>query len=235
MMNGLLQRAVATAQVMVEDLEQLILSTDDHHHLHKVLRVRNGEAVVATDGAGSWRNCVWHAGLAADGPVLFEDRPAPVVKVGFALTKGDKPELVVQKLTELGVDLIQPFIAQRTVVRWDEKKRTANLERFRRVAYEAAMQSRRVWLPEVADIIEFDRIPMTERNLAQAGGEPLSIATPVVFVGPEGGWSEAELATASARFDLGPTILRAETAALAVAVQLVSQRLLPTSSGESPL
>ena len=224
MINGLLKRAAGVTQLLVNDLDNPVPSQSDLHHAVKVLRIRSGEAVVVTDGVGGWRMCVWQDALVVDGPIEFEPRTSPVIKVGFALTKGDKPELVVQKLTEIGVDIIQPFVSQHTVVRWDDKKREANLERFRRVSHEAAMQSRRVWLPEVAEIAEFDHIAMSERNLAQAGGKALTLDLPEVFVGPEGGWSDAELATASAQLGLGPTILRAETAALAVAIQLVNLR-----------
>ncbi len=79
----------------------------------------------------------------------------PAVTVAFALVKGERPEWVTQKLTELGVDTIVPFTAARSVVRWDDRKAAANRDRLERVAREAAMQSRRCWLPEVASVATF--------------------------------------------------------------------------------
>ena len=81
-----------------------------------------------------------------------------MLTIGFALTKGDKPELVVQKLTELGVDRIVPFVAERSVVRWDDDKAARNVERWRAIAREAAAQAHRPWLPEVAEVRPFAEV-----------------------------------------------------------------------------
>jgi 16S rRNA (uracil1498-N3)-methyltransferase len=157
---------------------------------------------------------------------------APALSVGFALVKGEKPEWIVQKLTECGVDRILPFVAERSVVRWDEAKAARNAERLQRVAVEAAMQSRRVWLPEVAPVRPFAAV-VAEGGagvvLADAEGGPLSMSVdgpaPVVLVGPEGGWSTGEREAAGGRFvRFGPTILRAETAAVAAGVLLSALR-----------
>ncbi len=102
-------------------------------------------------GAGSARRSSRPARSQVDPP------PAPTITVAFALVKGERPELVVQKLTELGVDRIVPFLAERSVVRWEPDKAERNATRLRRVAVEAAMQCRRTWLPEVAALATFDR------------------------------------------------------------------------------
>jgi 16S rRNA (uracil1498-N3)-methyltransferase len=113
----------AVAHVFVEDLDQLELNEEDDHHLRRVLRITPGERVTASDGRGRWRSCrLGPSGLEYEGISGSDDPPAPRVTVAFALTKGDKPEWVVQKLTEAGVDSIQPFVAARSVVRWDDKK-----------------------------------------------------------------------------------------------------------------
>src|SRR5207248_10476150 len=91
----------AAAHVFVADLDALELDADDAHHLSRSLRLRPGELVTAADGAGRWRRCTWTgAGLEADGTVAFDQRPAPALTVAFAIPKGDRPEWIVQKLTE---------------------------------------------------------------------------------------------------------------------------------------
>ena len=75
--------------------------------------------------------------------------------MAFAPVKGERPEWVVQKLTELGIDRIVPLLSERGVVRWTGERGKATVERLRRVAREAAAQCRRVWLPEVCDTMRF--------------------------------------------------------------------------------
>ena len=217
--------------MFVADLEAPELEEGDLRHLERVLRLRPGEPVTASDGQGSWRRFAWGAGgrLAPEAAVVVEDRPSPALTVAFALTKGERPEWVVQKLTEAGIDRIVPFVAERSVVRWDAERAARNVERLRVVAREAAMQSRRAWLPEVAGVASFaEAASLPGAALAEAGGEGPSLERPTVLVGHEGGWAEEELAAADAaglpRVGLGPTVLRAETAALAVGVLLCALR-----------
>jgi 16S rRNA (uracil1498-N3)-methyltransferase len=172
------------------------------------------------------------------GPSQVEAPPVPAVTVAFALTKGDRPEWVVQKLTEIGVDRIVPFRAARSVVRWDEAKVAAHADRWRRVARQAAMQSRRARLPEVAGVASFgDVVAGAGRTaaLAAVGGGPASLDRPTLVVGPEGGWDDAELTCGLPTVGLGPTVLRAETAAMAAAVVLCGLRywtIHPSDLGE---
>jgi 16S rRNA (uracil1498-N3)-methyltransferase len=232
-------RRDAAAHVFVADLAAPELAPDDRHHLERVLRLRPGEVVSASDGAGGWRLCTFAAGgrLEPVGDVGFEPAPSPVVGVGFALTKGDKPEWAVQKLTEVGVDVIVPFVAARSVVKWDPDKAARNAERFERVAREAAMQSRRVWLPQVRPVVPFAEAVTQNAGrpagssgsigslaLAEPGGESVSLAHSWVFVGPEGGWAPEELALGLPNCSLGSTILRAETATVAVGMLLCALR-----------
>jgi 16S rRNA (uracil1498-N3)-methyltransferase len=246
----------SAAHAFVADVGQPELRDEDRHHLERVLRLRVGETVTVSDGRGSWRACAFRAGgvLEAVGEVCVEARPEPLVTVGFALVKGDRPEWAVQKLVEVGVDVIVPFTAARSVVRWDEEKAARNRDRLARVAVEAAMQSRRVWLPEVREISGLaeamvaagadanadavgaragHRARSGPLALAEPGGEPLSLAFPTVFVGPEGGWSPEELALDAGRVSLGSTILRAETATMAVAVLLCALRGKSVQSHEA--
>lgn len=229
--SGLEARRAAAAHVFVLDVAAPALDSVDAHHLERVLRLRVGEPVTVSDGAGSWRACAYAGGARVDplDEVHFEPAPSPGITVGFALTKGDKPEFAVQKLTELGVDRVQPLVSARSVVRWEAEKAARNLERWRRVAREAAMQSRRVWLPEVAPVLSFaDAVAAGGGpegiGMAEPGNPPVGLTKTCVFVGPEGGWSPEELAAVPAKFSLGSTILRAETATLAVGVLLCALR-----------
>jgi len=215
----------ARAHVFVADLEAPELAPDDRHHLERVLRLRPGDELTVADGAGRWRRCRFGPALEADGDVEVEVPPAPAITLAFALTKGERPEWTVQKLTEVGVDRIVPFVSARSIVRWDEAKAERNAERLRRVAREAAMQSRRAFLPVVEDVAEFaDVVTRTGAALAAPDGRPPDLARACLLVGPEGGWTDEELALAPVRVALGPTVLRAETAAVAGAVLLAGLR-----------
>lgn len=219
----------AAAHAFVSDLAEPALDDEDHHHFERVLRLQPGQTVTVSDGAGGWRRCAWRAAgrLEVIGPVETLRWREPTVTIAFALTKGERPEWVVQKLTELGVDRILPFRAGRSVVRWDEEKADAQRERWRRVARLAAMQSRRVRIPEVTGIVAFDRVvgdAGPAAALAAPAGGPVTLDRPTVVIGPEGGWEDQELACGLPTVGLGPTILRAETAALAAAVVLCGLR-----------
>ncbi|HVE46053.1 MAG TPA: RsmE family RNA methyltransferase [Acidimicrobiales bacterium] len=231
------RRAAALAFVDPAQLDgpEMTVQDVDRHHLERVLRLRPGEAVIASDGAGRWRSCRWAlAGrLDADGPVMVEPAPVPPVVVGFAVLKGDRTEWVVQKLTELGVDRLLPFVAERNVVRWEPGSERAlrQAEKWRQVAREAAMQSRRARLPEVAEVQELAQVAAeyasprgSVASMAEPGGPPPSLDRPVVLVGPEGGWSDAELSLGLPTVGLGSGVLRGETAALAAAVLLCGLR-----------
>jgi 16S rRNA (uracil1498-N3)-methyltransferase len=222
--------------VFVADLDALVLEDADRHHLAHALRLRPGEEVTASDGSGRWRRCRYVTGrpgsglsevaLGPEGPIVSEEPPSPAVGVGFVVTKGPRPEWVVQKLTEVGVDRIVPLSSSRSVVRWDAPRAERNVERLRRVAREAAMQSRRNRLPDVTDVLPFADVALAGAAvaLAEVGGKPPSLEHPFVLVGPEGGWDHAELACDLPLVGLGPNVLRAETAAVAAGVLLCALR-----------
>lgn len=215
---------MAAAQVVVEELDAPTMAEEDLHHLARVLRLRPGSTVCATDGAGGWRLTTF-TGVAALDPASDTARePAPPyeVAVGFALVKGDRPELVVQKLTELGVDRIVVFPARRSVVRWDADRAAKNLVRMQRVAREACGQCRRLHLPTV-QIGELGALDGPGVVRADAGGRPLRTNDRMVLVGPEGGWEPDEIAGHEA-VGLADHVLRAETAAIAAGVQLTALR-----------
>ena len=139
--------------------------------------------------------------------------------------KGERPELVVQKLTELGVDRIVPFVTARSVVRWDDERgRRATpsgcgASPARRPCSAAAAGCR--WSTPSAPFAVV--AAGAGAVLADDGGGPVSLDRPVVLVGPEGGWAPEELAR-TAHVGLGPHVLRAETAAIAAGALLVAKR-----------
>lgn len=214
----------AGPHVLVVDVESPVLGEDDRHHLERVLRLREGSPMTVGDGAGHWRPCRFGPSPEPTGPVAFVPRAEPALTVGFALIKAGRPELVVQKLTELGIDRIVPFLAERSVVRWDESRASRNIERLARVAREAVMQSRRLWSPEVSPVATFDALIAQGAALADGTGEPLGKSDTTVLIGPEGGWSDAERAAAERRVVLGPNVLRSETAAIAAATLMAARR-----------
>ncbi|MGH9044658.1 MAG: RsmE family RNA methyltransferase, partial [Acidimicrobiales bacterium] len=139
------------AQVFVQDPARPRLSKEDRHHLATVLRLRTGTLVIAADGKGTYSLCRFDAGeLRVEEGVFHEERLEPRLTVGFAPTKGDRPEWVVQKLTELGVDRIVSLRTERSVVRWSGARAEHATERLAKVAAGAAAQSRRLWLPEIS-------------------------------------------------------------------------------------
>ena len=239
---GVARRRGAAAQVLVDDPGAPVLSAGDAHHLGRVLRLRPGEAVVATDGAGRWAWCRYdlvagRPALEVDGPLVSEAAPAPAVTVAFAPVKGDRPDLVVQKLTELGVDRIVPLSAARSVVRWEGARAGSSLTRLRKVAAEACSQSRRVWLPEVGPVRTLSQLVEESGPaalvLAEPGGPPLAASANSVAVGPEGGWSPDELGLGCPTAGLSPYVLRAETAAVAAGVLLCADRAPRTGTVEA--
>lgn len=219
--------AGTAAHAFVSDVDTPVLDPEDHHHLARVLRLRAGDRLTVADGRGRWRLGVMRAAgeVQPAGPVQAEAVSEPAITIAFALMKGQRPEYVVQKLTEVGVDRIVPFAAERSIVRWDAERADRHVERLRRVAREAAMQSRRSWLPDVDAPVDFaTAAAMAGAGRADRGGAPPCLDHPVVLTGPEGGWSPAELAVDLPSVDLGPHVLRAETAAVVAGALLVAMR-----------
>jgi len=240
----------AVALVFVDDLSVPQLAATDTHHLTEVLRVGAGESVAVSDGRGSFRLCtavIEHDDpegdrpsrprrqqrrggrqltLSLDGPIVTLPSPTPTITVGFGIPKGDRAEWTIQKLTEIGVDVIVPLLTDRTVVRLDPQEAARRGERFRRVAREAASQCRRVYLPEVLDPCRLEALPTTVIDgavLAEPGAEAIGGAA-TLLIGPEGGWSGDELARGFRTARLSDQILRAETAAIVAGVLLCASR-----------
>ena len=209
----------------LETGEVLRLSEEEGHHVHKVLRRRVRDRVEVVDGAG--RLFVAEL-LGRSEAAILEERPTEGGDDGElilyqAVPKGRHMDLVVEKATELGVSRVVPLSTERGVVRFSEGDGKA--ARWRRVAEAAARQSLRLRIPKVSEVVSF---PEAVREAGKTGVllhngadlPPLEevVSGPVVglFVGPEGGFDERELAVAReaglSLASLGPYRLRSETA-----------------------
>ena len=205
----------------------LTLPTAAHHHCARVLRLRPGERVTLTDGGGRWVEVVLSPSFGDTGDVIpagsvrQESRP-PDIGVAFSLTKGDRPETVVQKLTELGVARIIQVRAVRSIVKWDDSKAERNTARLALIARSALEQSRGVWLPIIEHGITAEllaRRPGVVR--ADRGGREFRSGDAIVAIGPEGGWDASERALMPEAVGLPGSVLRAETAAIVAGALLV--------------
>jgi 16S rRNA (uracil1498-N3)-methyltransferase len=209
------------------------------HYLRDVLRLAPGDPVELFDGhGGSWEATVvpGFVELCLTGPRQEAGSHGLAVHLLFALAKGERCELVVQKATELGAERVVPFAAARSVVRLDAARGAERVARWRRIAEEAARQCGRADIPTVAEAAPLasalGAVPPGFQLLVlhREGGVPLGTldlaGAPGVaaVVGPEGGLTDEELAACEAagalRGRLGPRMLRAETAAIAVVAVL---------------
>ncbi|MFT3855023.1 MAG: RsmE family RNA methyltransferase [Ilumatobacteraceae bacterium] len=214
----------SAAHVFVDDLELPELDERDTHHLGRVLRLRDGQSVTVSDGRGRWRTAVWRAGAVEPDGETCGPSPRPAVTIAAAIPKGDRLEWMVQKLTEVGVDGITLVDCHRSVVRWDAARAGAQRARLTRIVRDAAMQSRRTWLPELAGPVPLVSVLDGDGAVvvADPAGAVFDVAAPVtVVVGPEGGFTPDEVAGAQL-VALGDHVLRVETAAV-VAVVLATQ------------
>ena len=219
----------STSTHVLVDPEQLgALSIDDAtvHHLRRVLRLRDGERVSLTDGAGRWllaSVCMDGSSmtLEAAGEIVTEPPRTDTFTLAVAMPKGDRLDWLVQKVTELGVDRLVLLHADRSVVRWKPDRVETQLARLRRIADEACRQSRRVWRVEIDGPIEAS-ILLADFVVAEPGGRRLASSDRSVAVGPEGGWSSDELDAARDQVSLGSNILRTETAAVAATALCVT-------------
>jgi 16S rRNA (uracil1498-N3)-methyltransferase len=217
---------------------------DEAHHAVAVRRLRVGESVVLTDGEG--RAVVGEVASTAKrlftvtvASVADEPAPTPAFTVVQALPKGDRGELAVEVLTEIGAATIVPWAASRSVAVWKGERAERSLAKWRATAREAAKQARRSWLPEVAPLASTAQVAARvaaadvavvlheEATTPLAAVDLAGAAEVVVVVGPEGGLSPEEVAAfeeAGARtVRLGAEVLRTSTAGLAAVSALLSR------------
>ncbi|GAA4369918.1 16S rRNA (uracil(1498)-N(3))-methyltransferase [Nocardioides caricicola] len=224
--------------------DEVTVEGDEAHHAVAVRRLRVGEQVVLTDGRGtSLRGSVTSTGkrvFAVEAEqVTRHERPEPEVVVVQAIPKGDRGELAVEVLTEVGVASVVPWAAARSVAVWKGERAAKSLARWRSTAREAAKQARRSWHPEVAEMASTADVAalVGAADLAvvlheEATSSLAALDVPasgriVVVVGPEGGLSEDEVTafvTAGAvSVRLGAEVLRTSTAGVAAVSALLSR------------
>jgi 16S rRNA (uracil1498-N3)-methyltransferase len=222
--------------------DSVVVEGDEAHHAVVVRRTRVGEAVVLVDGSGTGAHCEVTAtsrtSLAARVvSVTFSEPPDPRVTVVQAIPKGDRGELAVEVLTEIGVDVIVPWAAARSVGVWRGERAAKSLAKWQSAAREAGKQSRRPWLPSVtamASTVDVAAL-VGEADLAvvlhEAASAPMSalsldgVRSILVVVGPEGGITDEELAALGAAHvvRMGESVLRTSTAGVAAVAALLSR------------
>lgn len=225
----------------IHDGRVTIVGTDVNH-MKNVLRMKAGEQAEISDGDGLRYHCVLEN--FAEETIVFriedveadaEELPSKIY-LFQGLPKSDKMELIIQKAVELGAYEVIPVATKRAVVKLDEKKSVKKVQRWNAIAEGAAKQSGRSIIPKVHEVLTFSEaltyaqtldvrlIPYEKANGMQATRQAVESIRPGqsvgIFIGPEGGFEEAEVEQAEAigvlPISLGKRILRTETAGLAV-------------------
>jgi len=224
------------------------ISGADVNHILKVLRLKQGDALIILDGRGK----LYDAVISESGKkevlcaIRQELAPSgqPPVKITLVqgIPKGDKMDLIIQKGTELGVSRVIPLICERAVVRLAGEKVLKRRERWQRIALEAARQCRRPDIPVICEPSDWETvleelspgiisvIPWEEENtksIKEILRQQDSLNEIYVFIGPEGGFTPGEVDLARVRgvqpVTLGPRILRSETAGFAALIMILYQ------------
>jgi 16S rRNA (uracil1498-N3)-methyltransferase len=215
-----------------------LLTGAEGHHAATVQRLRPGERLLLGDGRGGTAEAVVTAAgrgvlELAVGVRRFVPAPWPRLVVAQGIAKGDRAELAVQAMTEVGVDAIVPWQAARSVVRWHDAR---PVDRWRATAREAAKQARRWWVPDIAETATTADLARRDQLLVLHEEAPAQLSTVdlpaagelTLVVGPEGGVAPAELAAFEAAgalvVRLGDEVLRTSTAGVA-ALAILSVRL----------
>jgi len=221
---------------------EVTLPKDAAHHL-KVLRPKNGEEIELFDGHGHTRVYHFNASTGhldtPAGPATLHLCSATPITLFACVTKGSRWDWTIEKAVELGAERIVPVISDRSIVRLAADEREPKAERWRRIAEDAARQSDAVWLPQILAPVDFAESLKLVRECgavfvgALANPPPPPLLTAIrrvqnedptvlerglgLYVGPEGDFTPAELQALleiAVPTSFGPTILRAETAAI---------------------
>jgi 16S rRNA (uracil1498-N3)-methyltransferase len=232
----------AVAEASVGDV--LTLDGEEGRHASVVRRIALGEEITLGDGSGTVARCrVASVGKGSLTVSVLEVDTRPVemprVVVVQAIPKGERGELAVEMLTEVGADVIVPWAAARSIARWKGERADKSLAKWRSAAREAAKQARRAWFPTVSPLAGTDEVVALLANasvrvvLHEAASGPLAdVPVPgrgeiVIVVGPEGGITADELAAFAAvgaePLRLGSSVLRSSTAGVAAAAALLSR------------
>lgn len=221
------------------------ITGNDVNHIRSVLRMKPGEGLTVNDGT--------HDYVCRLSSLQKEFVTAEIIKISGCdselpariylfqgLPKSDKLELIIQKCIELGAHAIVPVMMKRCVVKLDSKKEEARLKRWSAIAESAAKQSKRGLIPEIFPVMSYDKaidmaskmnhilIPYEKAENMDVTREAMRKVRPgdelALFVGPEGGFEESEIALAESKgakaITLGKRILRTETAGMAAIAML---------------
>lgn len=229
---------------------KIAITGEDFGHLTRVLRLKKGDEITATDGSGNLYKCLLEEIYQSEAlgkiiSVELDQTESPIEMVLLqGLPKGDKLELIIQKTTELGISRVVPVAMKRSVVQLSTGKAKERTTRWQRIAREAAKQCRRSQVPvveyatdlrEVLDSLNEDALillPWEGENtqgikevlISKETSERKQIA---IIIGPEGGFDEQEIELAkqynAVSVSLGPRILRTETAAIVVTALVMYQ------------
>ena len=223
--------------------DEIVISGQNASHISRSLRMTCGEELVLCDGKGTDYFCTISE-ITSDTVTAHIDcaqpsqgEPDVEVLLFQGLPKSDKMDLIVQKAVELGVNSVIPFLATRSISRPDDKSASKKADRWQKIASEAAMQSHRGIIPQVLPVTSFaDSLKMASECdciivFYEGGGLSLGgILSPkpsrvAIFIGPEGGLDESDVAAIEAiggkRATLGKRILRTETAPLAAITSIM--------------
>ncbi len=222
--------------------DSVVVEGDEARHAVVVRRTRVGEEVVLVDGAGTAARCEVTSTsktslVATVRSVALTDAPTPQVTVVQAIPKGDRGELAVEVLTEIGVDRIVPWAAARSVGVWRGERAAKSLAKWQSTARESGKQSRRAWLPTVSPVASTEDVValVAAADLAvvlhEAASAPMAalslegVGSILVVVGPEGGITDEELAAFGGAHvvRLGESVLRTSTAGVAAVAALLSR------------
>ncbi|MEM3154264.1 MAG: RsmE family RNA methyltransferase [Candidatus Woesearchaeota archaeon] len=215
---------------------EIALTKDQIRHL-RVLRVKEGDKIRIFDGKGHEFEVIYSEKV-SNGKIKLEkatkgqEEPKVKITLAVAVPKGARIDVLVEKVSELGVNRIVPIICSRSVV----KPREAKVDRLRRIALEACAQSERSIVPTISEPVEFGKLLDTVKEYNHAfichkTGEPLTKAydeceSVLVIVGPEGDFTPVELDAAKEAgcvlVTLGPTTLRTETAGITAVAQIIA-------------
>lgn len=238
--GGVVQRYFIEEQV---NMEKFNITGDDYHHIVRVMRMKAGDEIICVTPAGKSAVCQIEEitdEIVVANVVKWEEGTTelPVhVVIASGLPKGDKLELIIQKGTELGAFEFVPFTASRSIVKWDGKKAAKKVERWQKIAKEAAEQSHRSHVPAVKEPVSLKelinsseqytyKLVAYEEEAREGEASVLSTALAklqegdslLIVFGPEGGLTSEEVNLLNGNgflaCGLGPRILRTETAPL---------------------
>jgi 16S rRNA (uracil1498-N3)-methyltransferase len=220
------------------------LPSIESHHAHKVLRLAPGDEIIAFNGRGGWCEALLvtidkSGTLAAPTRIAVDPPPAPALTLATSVPKGERADWLVEQASQLNVSVIQWLDCQRSVVK--PREGGQKIDKWRRLAIESAKQCGRTHLLQIEDLTPLDTLLQRPTPLLwldpRPGGQSVAqiLATlpadaPLTaLIGPEGGWSDAELTLLQAadsgrlhRVRLTPTVLRIETACTALAAIVMS-------------